>query len=114
MRLEQLEYLMEINKTHSINSASQYLHVSQQNISKSIQNLEAELGLELLTRGTEGTYLTPDGLLNWIPLKDRPLVYVVICVLCTPTLLIWNLSIRLSTHSLKLIQRSKFRSTRNL
>ena len=63
MRLEQLEYLMEINKTHSINLASQYLHVSQQNISKSIQNLEAELGLELLTRGTEGTYLTPDGLL---------------------------------------------------
>lgn len=63
MRLEQLQYLIEINKTHSINMAGQNLHTSQQNISKSLQNLEAELGFELLLRGTEGSYLTPKGLI---------------------------------------------------
>lgn len=62
MRLEQLEYLIEIHQTHSINLASQKLHVSQQNISKAIQNLESELGIALLERSNHGTYLTPAGL----------------------------------------------------
>lgn len=62
MRLEQLEYLIEIHKTHSINLASSNLHVTQQNISQSIQKLESELGLALLERSSQGTFLTSAGL----------------------------------------------------
>ena len=63
MRLEQLEYLIAIHKTHSINLASGNLHVSQQNISKAIQNLETELGFALLSRSAQGTFLTTEGLI---------------------------------------------------
>lgn len=62
MRLEQLEYLLEIHRTHSINHAAKKLHVSQQNISQSIKHLESELDLILLERGNTGTYLTDSGL----------------------------------------------------
>lgn len=63
MRLEQLDYLLEIHKTHSINLAAKRLHVSQQNISQSIKNLEFELGAQLLERKSSGTTLTPAGLI---------------------------------------------------
>lgn len=62
MRLEQFEYLLAIHETHSISLASQNLHVSQQNISKAIQNLESELETTLLQRSNRGTYLTAAGL----------------------------------------------------
>lgn len=61
MRLEQLEYLLEIQKTHSINNAAKNLHVSQQNISQSIKQLEDELNLTLLERSKKGTNFTPAG-----------------------------------------------------
>ncbi len=61
MRFEQLEYLLEISKVNSINSASKNLHISQQSLSKAIQNLEEELEVTLLERTNKGVILTNEG-----------------------------------------------------
>lgn len=61
MRLEQLRYLLAIDKNHSINVASQELYISQQSISKAIQQLEDELQVTLLHRTNHGTTLTEEG-----------------------------------------------------
>ena len=61
MRLEQLQYLITIAHCHSMRKASETLHISQQNISKAICNLEDELGVQLLERTTTGCFLTQDG-----------------------------------------------------
>lgn len=80
MRLEQFEYLMAIHETHSISLASQNLHVSQQNISKAIQNLENELETVLLQRSNHGTFLTAAGL---IVLKHAQKIFYEISALKT-------------------------------
>lgn len=61
MRFEQLEYLIEIARLHSITAASKYLHISQQSLSKSLQNLEEEIGASLFIRQKLGITLTPEG-----------------------------------------------------
>lgn len=61
MRLEQLEYLIEVSRTNSITLAGEQLHVAQQSISKSLKNLEIELGAELFIRTSKGIYLTVSG-----------------------------------------------------
>lgn len=61
MRLEQLQYLITIAHCHSMRKASETLHISQQNISKAVCNLENELGTQLLERTTTGCFLTRDG-----------------------------------------------------
>lgn len=61
MRLEQLHYLITISHCHSMRKASETLHISQQNISKAICNLEDELGVQLFTRTATGCFLTQDG-----------------------------------------------------
>ena len=47
MRLEQLHYLLVTANCHSMHKASEILHVSQQNISKAIRDLEKEFHLKL-------------------------------------------------------------------
>lgn len=61
MRLEQLEYLLEISKTRSISLASQNLHISHQSLSKAIQNLEKELEIPIVERSSKGISLTTQG-----------------------------------------------------
>lgn len=61
MRLEQLKCLLDIAHTGSITSTAQRLFVSQQAVSKSIKQLERELGLELLIRTKTGVSLTHAG-----------------------------------------------------
>lgn len=61
MRLEQLEYLLEISKTGSIFGAAASLSISQPAISKAIRDLEVELGCPLLIRARHGSYLTAYG-----------------------------------------------------
>lgn len=58
MRLEQLEYLIEIQKNTSLSAAAQKLHISSQALSKSISSLENELGYALLNRTYKGVQLT--------------------------------------------------------
>lgn len=61
MRLEQLHYLLVTANCHSMHKASEILHVSQQNISKSIRDLEKELSVLLFDRTASGLYLTAEG-----------------------------------------------------
>lgn len=63
MRLEQFEYINAVAEYHSMNAAAQHLHVSQQNISKSIKQLEKELNIEIFKRTQKGAYLTAKGTL---------------------------------------------------
>ena len=58
MHLEQLEYLIEIQKNKSLSAAAQKLHLSSQALSKSISRMEDELGYVLLNRSYKGVYLT--------------------------------------------------------
>jgi LysR family transcriptional regulator, transcription activator of glutamate synthase operon len=61
MNIEQLEYVVEVAKTKSISIASENLKISQSGISRSISNLENELGMKLFKRSKSGTLLTEDG-----------------------------------------------------
>lgn len=61
MRLEQLTYFVEAVSRGSISAASEALFVSHQNVSKSLRQLEDELGLKLLKRTRSGVYLTTEG-----------------------------------------------------
>jgi len=61
VRIEQLEYIVEIDKTHSILKAAEQLYVSQPSISAAVTALEKELGIKLFTRTKNGTFATPEG-----------------------------------------------------
>lgn len=60
MRLEQLEYFLEVVSSKSINIAAENLYISQSALSRSIKSLE-ELGCPLLLRKVDGVYLTTAG-----------------------------------------------------
>lgn len=61
MRLEQLEYLLAIDRYKSISKAAEYIHVSHQAISVAIRQLEEELHAPLLERTPKGSILTSTG-----------------------------------------------------
>ena len=61
MNLEQIHYLAEINRCHSMRKASEKLHITAQALSQSISSLETELGLALTENSRRGSYLTKDG-----------------------------------------------------
>lgn len=61
VRIEQLQYLVEIARTHSFRVAAENLYVTQPALSESIKKLEKELGMALLERTTTGVYLTEAG-----------------------------------------------------
>lgn len=62
MRLEQLDYLLAIQKYHSMNTAGEKVFVSQQAISTAIQQLEDEFGTKLVQRTNKGSFLTETGM----------------------------------------------------
>ena len=61
MRLEQLYCFVEAAHCGSMAAAAQKLYISQQNVSKSIKQLEEEFGHRLFTRSNRGIHLTPEG-----------------------------------------------------
>lgn len=61
MRIEQLEYIVSVAKTHSFSKTAQDLHVSQPAISQSILKLEEELGVNIFERSSSGVNLTVEG-----------------------------------------------------
>lgn len=64
MRTEQLQYLVDILKTGSINKTAQHFFISQQAVSNSLKQLENELDCKLLNRTATGVSLTNRGLLT--------------------------------------------------
>jgi DNA-binding transcriptional LysR family regulator len=56
MRLEQLQYVIEIADSGSISAAAERLHVSQPSISQSIASLERELNTKIFKRSRLGKF----------------------------------------------------------
>ena len=63
MKMEQLKYVLEIEKTKSVNRASKKLYITQQALSYQIKNLENEMGFAIIDRHQRGSSLTKDGIL---------------------------------------------------
>ena len=61
MELRHLRYFVSVAEQRSFSRAAQVLHVSQSAISEQIADLEAEIGVLLLDRGTRQTALTESG-----------------------------------------------------
>lgn len=62
MRLNQLQYLVALEKYGTFSKAAQALYVSQPSISVGIRELEEELGCQLLTRNNKGFQFTTKGM----------------------------------------------------
>ncbi|MEG2929464.1 MAG: LysR family transcriptional regulator [Oscillospiraceae bacterium] len=61
MTLQQLKYVVEVSKCNTISKAAQSLFLTQPTLSKSIKDLEEELGIKILERGSSKTRFTPQG-----------------------------------------------------
>lgn len=61
MRLEQLQYFVDVAGTGSINSTAQNVFATQQSINVALKRLEEEVGCKLLERSTSGVILTDQG-----------------------------------------------------
>ena len=61
MRIEQLEQLIQISQWSSMNIAAQYLHMTHQNLSRSMKQLEDELNITIFSRTNKGSILTTEG-----------------------------------------------------
>lgn len=61
MKLSALEYFIALAESQSINKAAQKLYISQPSLTKSLQSLEEELGVQLFYRDKQGITLTEAG-----------------------------------------------------
>ena len=61
MRLEQLQYIVEVANQRSISRAAKNLYISQPSLSKAIAQLEAELGFPIFVRLQQGILPTTIG-----------------------------------------------------
>ncbi|MFP7296326.1 LysR family transcriptional regulator [Neobacillus niacini] len=61
MKVEQLEYVVEVAKAGSLSKAANNLNVTLSAVSQSISNLESELGVILFQRSHQGATPTPEG-----------------------------------------------------
>lgn len=61
MTLQQLKYSIKISETGSLNKAAEALYVAQPSLTKSLQELEKEIGIQIFNRSGRGVTLTNDG-----------------------------------------------------
>lgn len=61
MRLEHLHYITTISKFHSITRAAEALYITQPALSRALNSIEEELGIQLFIRTKQGVSLTPIG-----------------------------------------------------
>ena len=69
MNLKQLEYVVEISRSGSINKAAQNLYLAQPSLSASVRQLEQELGFSIFRRKNSGIELTSEGKLMLLSAK---------------------------------------------
>jgi DNA-binding transcriptional LysR family regulator len=56
-----MKYAIEVARLGSLNKAAEQLLVAQPNLSRSIKELEADIGITIFTRTAKGMELTPEG-----------------------------------------------------
>ena len=61
MNILHMKYAVEVAKLGSLNKAAEALLIAQPNISRSIKELEADLGISIFNRSVKGMELTPEG-----------------------------------------------------
>ena len=61
MNMLHIKYAVEVAKYGSLNKAAEVLLIAQPNISRSIKELEADLGISIFNRSAKGMVLTPEG-----------------------------------------------------
>lgn len=61
MNILHMKYAATVAKLGSLSKASEALYIAQPNISRSIKELEADLGITIFTRTAKGMFLTPEG-----------------------------------------------------
>ncbi|MBO5060746.1 MAG: LysR family transcriptional regulator [Clostridia bacterium] len=61
MNILHMKYAVEVARAGSLSKASEILLIAQPNISRSIKELEADLGITIFDRSAKGMSLTPQG-----------------------------------------------------
>ena len=61
MNILHVKYAVEVARLGSLNKAAEALMIAQPNISRSIKELEADLGIIIFQRSAKGMVLTPEG-----------------------------------------------------
>ncbi len=61
MNILHMKYAVEVARLGSLNKAAEVLLIAQPNISRSIKELEASLGITIFSRSAKGMVLTPEG-----------------------------------------------------
>ena len=61
MNILHMKYAVEVARAGSLSKAAEILLIAQPNISRSIKELEADLGITIFDRSTKGMFLTPEG-----------------------------------------------------
>ncbi len=61
MNILHMKYAVEVARAGSINKAAESLLVAQPNLSRSIKELESDLGISIFDRSARGMILTPEG-----------------------------------------------------
>lgn len=61
MNILHMKYAVEVARLGSLNKAAEILMIAPPNISRSIKELEADLGITIFQRSAKGMVLTPDG-----------------------------------------------------
>lgn len=61
MNILHMKYALEVARAGSLSKASETLLIAIPNISRSIKELETDLGITIFDRSTKGMYLTPEG-----------------------------------------------------
>ncbi len=61
MNILHMKYAVEVARAGSLNKASENLYVALPNVSRSIRELEASLGITIFDRSAKGMTLTPEG-----------------------------------------------------
>lgn len=61
MRIQQLQYIVKIVETGSMNEAAKQLFITQPSLSNAVRDLEREMGIKIFIRNPKGITLTKDG-----------------------------------------------------
>ena len=61
MNILHMKYAVEVARLGSLNKAAETLIIAQPNISRSIKELESDLGITIFNRSAKGMVLTPEG-----------------------------------------------------
>lgn len=70
MNLEQLKYFIDVCETENMSQSAKKFYISPQGLNKSLQSLQKELGIELLTFQQRRTEMTAEGRRYYMQIKD--------------------------------------------